>query len=129
MEENLVNEIVKNKAKELFVKNGADLSKDNNIAALITAAAGMSKVTEIVSSDIVIEELLELYGKNENEDVKSLIGMGPQYVKQNIGYSIDFNDYSASLNAYNTEKENYDFLYKELKSMNDVKNMNKSINI
>lgn len=83
-----MNQTIKTYSKQLFVKNGADMTLDQNVAALITAASQMSLATQepVVSSDQVVEELLDVYNKNDEQMVQDLIGMEPQFVKKNIGY-------------------------------------------
>lgn len=101
--------ILKEKIEGLFVKQETDLTLPNTLGALITAASKMASPSEIVDEHTSIDELINLY--NASEETKNLIGMSPQFVKANIGYSVDFQDYNAAATAYNVDKENYDELY------------------
>lgn len=70
--------------------------KQNELAAMITAATEMSTVSHGISSpETTMTELLDLYGKKEDPEVTNLIGMNPTFVKSNIGYSIDFKDIAS----------------------------------
>ncbi len=104
--------------ESIFIKNSdVNLSQPNVIAAVITAASNMASVSDITNSsetlmsDIVRTEGLELYGKTDDEMVNRLIGMGPQYVKPVIGYSVDFMDWNSARLNYENQKAEYDQLY------------------
>lgn len=126
-----MNQIIKKYSQQLFVKNDANMTLDHNVAALITAASQMSLAAQepVISSDQVVEELLDVYNKKDEQMVQDLIGMGPQFVKKNIGYSVDFNDYAAANVAYNAEKDAYSALYKNISLRYHMKEENKSINM
>lgn len=101
--------ILKEKLESIFVKQEADLTLPHNLGALITAASKMAIPSSIIDEYTTMDELISLY--NASEEAKSLIGMGPQYVKTNIGYSVDFQDYNAATTTYNASKGSYDELY------------------
>lgn len=105
---------LKSEVERIFNVKGADSNETHVLAAIITAASKMARCTEIVSENITVEQLLDLYQKNEDKELASLIGMGPQYVNAAIGYHVDFNDYSNSLYAYKSQKEDYDKVYTEV---------------
>ena len=86
---------------------------DNVKAAIITAASKMAIPGGIVEENTVVDVL----SKDMSDQAKSMIGMGPQYVKQIIGYSVDFNDASAALQEYTTIKDEYDALYLYIKAL------------
>ena len=95
-----------------FVKEKVDLSADNVQAAMVTAAIKMANSSNIISEHQTEEKLVTFL----SDDAKKMVGMGPQYVKSIIGYSVDFNDYTKAASAYISEKDKYDKLYKDIKS-------------
>lgn len=114
MNESLIDEIIINKVENLFVKKELNEKNSAVIAAIITAASEMAKCSDIIDSETMVTQLLDLYKKNENEEVKSLIGMAPEYVNNNIGYSVDFRDFSSAKVNYDIEKAKYDEVYTEI---------------
>lgn len=111
----------KNLLESIFVeKADVDLSQPNVIAAMITAASKMfsssdnTNSSEISMSDIIRTEVLKVYEKSDDEMINNLIGMGPQYVESAIGYSVDFMDWGSARLTYESDKEKYDELYKEI---------------
>ena len=108
-------------ALDTFCKMQVDLNKPAVIASIITAASRMAISTDKYSSDVTAESLLEAFNALDNEAITSLIGIGPQYVKQNIGYSIDFNDYGAASVAYESDKFNYDRVFSQAQYLYDTK--------
>lgn len=91
---------------------------------MITSASMMAIVSERnASREITTEELLDLYGKTEDKNVTDLIGMSPNFVKMNTGYSVDFQDYSKASAAYQSEKEKYDKIYEEIYIRNDTRKL------
>lgn len=105
---------LKRNLNTLFNVKNVDLNQPNNLAAIITAASKMAIPSGIVTEDIAIEQLLDLYKKKEDQEVNAMIGMGPQFVKSNIGYSVEFNDPAAAMVAYQTNSEMYSQLYREI---------------
>lgn len=84
--------------------------KPNELAAMITAASSMSVLSQgIATPEMTTTELLDLYGKKEDPQVTSLIGMSPTFVNSTIGYSVDFRDMSHAMANYDNAK--YDPLY------------------
>lgn len=118
---------LKGQLRELFVKNGAELKANHELAALITAASKMARPSEIASEDDVLEVLADLYQVRGKKEVTNLVGMGPQFVKSAIGYSTDFNDLARSIMAYQAQKEEYDTLYQTIKGMVPAKNNEKEM--
>ena len=102
---------LKSNLNNTFNSKKADINQPSVLAALITAASKMARCTEFVTEEMTIQQLLDLYQKSDDELVTGLIGMGPQYVKNNIGYSVDFNDISFAQMAYQANKKSYDELY------------------
>lgn len=108
---------VKSKLRQMFVKNGAELKANHELAALITAASKMAKPSEIVTEDDALEALVDLYQVRGKKEVIGLVGMGPQFVKGAIGFSTDFNDLARSIIAYQAQKPQFDALYQSIKGM------------
>lgn len=103
------------KLHEVFLKNDASVADAQVLAALITAASKMAGYSEVqVTEEMTAQQLLDLYGRADDEKVTELIGMGPQYVAQNIGYSVDFNDFSVANANYKANKNNYDSVYRQV---------------
>ena len=100
----------------LFVKKNVDLSLPSIVASILTAASEMAKVSSIVSEEEALEVLESLFNPTDSAQVNALIGMNPNYVKSNIGYSIDFKDYASAVTGYNAQKEKYDKLYNSIKN-------------
>ena len=99
--------LINGELQMLFVNKEVDMTADNVNAAIVTAASKMSIPTGIISEN----EVAEILSADLSDQAKSMIGMGPQYVNQIIGYSVDFNDASAALKEYTTFKDEYDALY------------------
>lgn len=108
-------------ALDAVCKNQVDLKKPEVVASIITAASRMAVATDKYSPDVTCESLIEAFNASDNNEVISLIGMGPQYVKSNIGYSIDFNDYGAACAAYEADKEKYNRLFSQAQYLYDNK--------
>ena len=108
-------------ALDVFCKKQVDLKRPEVIASIITAASGMAVATDKYSSDVTMESLLEAFDSLDNETITNLVGMGPQYVKQNIGYSVDFNDYGGALAAYESDKDNYNRVFSQAQYLYDTK--------
>ncbi len=103
--------LLKNNLEKQFVINKSNLDEPQVLAAMITAASKMAKCTDNVDENMVVDEILDLYRKAEDVGVTSLIGMAPQYVRNNIGYAVDFNDYNSAIMAYKANVEAYDKIY------------------
>lgn len=114
------------KVKHTFVKQPCDVYTLNVKAAIITAASEMAKYTDIATKEQTITELMNLYDLNE-EQVGSLIGMSPTYVKSLIGYSVDFMDYSRAKVNYDSNKSEYDDIYNEIVERSLNNNMGKQM--
>ena len=104
-----------------FNINNANINENIVLASVITAASKMARCNDIISEDVTVEQLLDLYQRTGDKELASLIGMGPQYVKSNIGYSVDFNDYANSMATYNANKENYDNMYSTIAQRTMIK--------
>lgn len=114
MDKNSADAILKKYAESIFVdpRKKADMSKPNNIAALITAATKMSHHSgKLATPDMTTTQLLDVYGVSDDKKVTDLLGMSSNYVKSNIGYSVDLEDISASKANYNAQQGTYDELY------------------
>lgn len=117
--------LLKQKLNEIFVKKEINIENPNCMAALITAASKMATYSNRIDEFTTIDELVDLY--MASEETKQLIGMAPQYVKANIGYSIDFNDFNVAENAYRSEKNAYNELYYRIAKRNQERNCGKQI--
>ena len=113
MENKDLNILINGEIQMLFVDKEVDMTADNVNAAIVTAASKMAIPAGIIGENEVAETL----SADLSEEAKSMIGMGPQYVKQIIGYSVDFNDASAALKEYTTFKDEYDALYAYIKQL------------
>ena len=102
---------LKSNLENLFVKNGASVESPQVIGAIVTSAGAMALQSEKVSREDTIAELLDLYGKTDDEEVNQLVGMGPQYVSKLIGFSVNFNDYGNASLEYQQRKSQYDDIY------------------
>lgn len=110
----MANERLRSRAEVRFVRKDCDRNANNVKAAIVTAASKMANVSEIISSQDALEELILAFGIEDDQAVQDLIGMNPSFVKGAIGYSVDFQDWGAASAAYNGEKEAYDAFYTSL---------------
>ncbi len=108
----------RDKAEGLFVKKECDKTLPHVQAAIISAASNMAIAgkfaesgVEPVTPEMVIEELLRAYQAKGVEAVESLLNMTPNYVKDAIGYSVDFTDLSRATVAYEAQAPEYDSFY------------------
>lgn len=107
----LINETI-----NIFVKQSVNLNLPIIVASILTASSKMAKYSEIVTDNETLEVLHPLFNPTDDEKVKKLIGLSPDYVKNNIGYSVNFNDYDSALAEYQSHKEQYDKLYNSIKN-------------
>lgn len=108
----MINQQIKAQTNNIFVQKEVDINNPAVIASIVTAAASMSDVADVdIQKDVVISQLLGVYEKNDDEMISNLIGLGPQYVRGNIGFATDFNDYSAARATYESQKDLYDQYY------------------
>lgn len=105
---------LKRVVEAVFNQSRADIEDPAVLAAIITAASKMARCSEMVTEDVTVEQLLDLYEKVGDPGLTKLIGMGPQYVKANIGYSVDFNDYANSMAYYTANKATLDSMYTDI---------------
>lgn len=107
----LVNETV-----NMFVKQGVSLALPRIVASILTASSEMAKYSGIVSEEESLQVLESLFNPTDDEQVKKLIGLSPDYVENNIGYHVNFMDYASATAEYNAQKEKYDKLYSSIKN-------------
>lgn len=105
--------LINSRLQTLFVNKEVDMTADNVNAAIVTAASKMAIPSRIIGQD----EVATVLSEDLSDQAKSMIGMGPQYVKEIIGYSVDFNDAGAALMEYSTLKDEYDMLYIYIKQL------------
>lgn len=110
-----MNDQIKQMAIDLFVKKEVDLTAPHIIAAIISAARGMSLCSETVSPDDVVDTLLEAFEVKGNPEVETLVGMNSSFVKQNIGFSPVFEDASVAIMNYTVQAGSYEALYGAIK--------------
>lgn len=111
-----MNNQIKQMAIGLFVKKEVDLRAPHIIAAIISAARGMSLCSETVSPNDVVDTLLEVFEVKGNPEVESLVGMNSSFVKQNIGFSPVFEDASIAMMSYTNQSASYEALYEAIKN-------------
>lgn len=104
--------ILKNNLEKMFIKKEVDINNPAVLASLISAVSGMASASDFaIDSEETRDELLDLYGQNENEELKSMSYLNSNFVKLNIGYSVQFEDYDSARTCYMADKQNYDRLY------------------
>ena len=106
--------LLKLKTDKTFIKKTCDRTTNNVKAALVTVASKMAIPSEIVSEADALDVLMQVYGLVDNSEVRSLIGMEPQFVRETIGYSVDFNDASQAISAYEANRSTYDDYYRQV---------------
>ena len=107
----LVNETV-----NMFVKQDVSLSLPSIVASILTASSEMAKYSDIITEEELLQVLEPLFNPTDDEQVKKLIGLNPDYVENNIGYHVNFRDYASATAEYNSQKEKYDKLYNSIKN-------------
>ncbi len=113
---------VKSDATNLFVKEKVDLNQPSVIAAITVAASNMAFVCD---GDRTLEDtqaaMLSVFGASDNEQVRTMVGMmGQTGVKNTIGFTTDYTDYSRARVAYEAQKEKYDELYNGLAAVREI---------
>ena len=95
---------------------------------MITAASAMSSESEgIATPDMTTEELLDLYGKTDDGQVTSLLGMSSAYIQLNTGYSVQVEDMGAASANYRAQKPVYDMIYGQIAERARVRQEEKGI--
>ena len=106
---------LKSLVENIFIQKDVDMNKPIVLASLISAVSGMSLASDnIIDSETTRDELLNLYGQSENESLRNLSYLNSNYVKANIGYSVEFEDYDRVSACYNSQKQIYDALYNQI---------------
>lgn len=108
---------LKNMLKETFVKQEVDMNNPIVLASIISAASGMANVSDIISEEKTRDELLNLYSQGENTELRNMSYINSNYVKHNIGYSVEFEDYGKASTCYNAQKDVYDKLYGQISEL------------
>lgn len=72
-----------------------------------------------------IDELLDVYGRTDDKQVAESVGMTLPYVQDNIGFSIDFINYSRAMAAYLANQEAYNRYYETIHRRNQQRNAGK----
>lgn len=103
-----------NNVLSTFVKQEVDKTKPSVIAAILTASSEMAKCSEVATEEGTLVVLGPLFNPEGNKDIQSLVGMSPNYVRSNIGYSVDFRDPGMATVNYQAQKEQYDQIYNEV---------------
>lgn len=121
--------ILKRNVENVFVdKSKADVAQPHVLAAMITAASEMSRESEgIATPEMTTEELLDLYGKTEDGQVTSLLGMSSAYIQLNTGYSVQVEDMGAASANYRAQKPVYDMIYGQIAERARVRQEEKGI--
>ena len=110
----MTNEMIKLATEKTFIKTDCDRTASHVKGALITVASKMALESGMVSENDTMDMLIQAYELKDDDASLELIGMAPQYVKQAIGYEVDFNDEKASRAEYVAEKEVYDAYYSKV---------------
>lgn len=121
--------LLKRMSNKIFVKNDdVNLAAPNVIAAIIKSGREMAMVSDVTDKDTAYGALLEAYGALENEQVKDLVEMlSPTFVHSIIGFATDFTDYSRAAVAYQSQKTEYDELYRQANIVYNSKEQAKSL--
>ena len=121
--------VLKRNVENVFVdKSKADVTQPHVLAAMITAASAMSRESEgIATPDMTTEELLDLYGKTDDGQVTSLLGMSSAYIQLNTGYSVQVEDMGAASANYRAQKPVYDMIYGQIAERARVRKEEKGI--
>ena len=121
--------VLKRNVENVFVdKSKADVTQPHVLAAMITAASAMSRESEgIATPDMTTEELLALYGKTDDGQVTSLLGMSSAYIQLNTGYSVQVEDMGAASANYRAQKPVYDMIYGQIAERARVRQEEKGI--
>lgn len=109
--------LLKNSLKEIFVKKEVDMNNPIVLASIISAASGMANASDIISPENARNELLNLYNQSENDELRNMSYLNSNYVKHNIGYSVEFEDYGKASACYMAQKDVYDKLYGQISEL------------
>lgn len=110
----MTDELIKLDTEKTFIKTACDRTAPHVKGALITVASKMARESGIVTEDDTLDVLVRAYGLKDDDTALELIGMASQYVKQTIGYSVDFNDAEVSRVEYDDQKAVYDSYYTKI---------------
>ncbi len=104
------------RVENTFIKSPeADIAQPSVLAAMITAASAMSRESNgVATPEMTTEELLDLYGKTEDGQVTSLLGMASPYIRLNTGYSVQVEDMGAAAANYRAMQAEYDAIYGQI---------------
>lgn len=98
-----------------------NITQPHVLASMITAASQMSKASEgIATPEMTTEQLLDLYGKKEDEAVIHFLGMASPYIKLNTGYSVEVEDIGAATLNYRVQQATYDEIYRQIAARANV---------
>ncbi len=109
--------ILRSQVEHLFVAEDkrANVNQPHVLAAMITAASAMSRESNgIATPEMTTEELLDLYGKKEDGQVTSLLGMASPYIRLNTGYSVEVENMGAAAANYRAMQAEYDTVYGQI---------------
>ena len=119
MNEMEMDQIIKKITEDTFNVNRLNTENNNVLAAMIAASAGISLAGDITNEQTVIDVLISIYNQENNEKLAELIKMmGPQNVKDSIGFSIDYRDYNQARYFYEINKETLDKYYNLINERN-----------
>lgn len=122
---------LKRSVESIFIseEKKQEVAQPHVLAAMITAASAMSIPSGITTPEVTTEELLNLYGKEEDGKVTSLLGMSSAYIKLNTGYSVEVEDMGSAFANYSAQKDAYDKLYSGIaeRAKNHTKEEGKSL--
>ena len=108
----MTNEMLKLRTEKTFIKKVCDRQSPAVQAALIEIASKMACSSNIITESDTLDTLLSAYDLYDKPEVTGLLGAGPQFVEETIGYATDFNDEFARAVTYQSEKANLDAYYR-----------------
>jgi len=109
-----------NNIESVFVKKECDKTKPNVRASIVASVGGMAPA---IDGDYTKEETLDkcaaLY--NLDEETKKIVQMiTSTYVYPAIGYAVIYEDFERAREAYLSNKEQYDKIYRTLAKINTI---------
>lgn len=106
--------------KLIYPKEKKDRYGDLEIASIIYVVQWMAKTRDSYKSDldsILEDKILDVYNVTDDDVRKKIKDFAPQmanYYKDHIGFTVDVNDFGAANAYYESNKDEFDELYRSL---------------
>ena len=116
MEDDIINLI-----KKMFVKKNCNLFAPNTIAAIVSAAVGISHFSSVITPSEAKDTLLEMFDASDDIQVHELLNMEYEDVNKFIGYQVNFRDLKSALAEFEQSKDLYEKIFTTIKEISLAK--------